>query len=386
MLLKQPFLKKALLGLSVGLLSLAMVPSSMAAPTQMAQDLAKNISSTSSDLKGEKKGPINVFYYSLNDLFINQLSKSLQEEADAKGIALATYDASDDLMRQLSQMQTALSIRRATAPILMNPVDSQNGQAALRTAKQNKSPIIFFNRKPSDNVFKSYKDAWYVGTNPNSAGYYQAEIVMDYFKAHPEMDRNGDGRISYIMLKGDLAHQDTRARSNTFVRSMIDSKVNLKAVDTIVANWSQPVAQLELQNRLNRINLDDVELIVSNNDAMALGALRAIQGEGYNLSLHAKGSNSAKDQVGLKFIPIVGIDAIPAALDEVKRGTMIGTVLNDYKTTAKVLINMSDALINHNDISTDSLGIEISAEDLKTHSIEIPYQKVTKDNVQDFNS
>ena len=314
---------------------------------------------------------ISVFYYSLNDLFINQLSAALQDRALANGIKLRQYDASDDLMRQISQIQSALVINKDGAPILVNPVDTQNGIAALRSARQNKVPIIFFNRKPSDEALASYEDAWYVGSNPSNSGFYQAEIVRDYFKAHPEADRNKDGVISYVMLKGEPSHQDTALRSNTFVRTLLEDGVKLKPIASINANWSQNRAQNEVSTLADRGQLAQIELIVCNNDAMALGAINALQAEGYNIPNTPAGDHS-------KYIPVVGIDALPQALDAVERGTMIGTVFNDYGAVADVMMRITEAYLNGEHITDDILGYTTNG-----HVIDVPYVKVTNENLSE---
>lgn len=59
---------------------------------------------------------------------------------------------------------------------------------------------------------------------------------------------------------------------------------------------------------------DKIEAIISNNDAMAIGAIEALQKYGYN-----KEDKS-------KYIPVFGIDGIPAAKDLINKGVMTGTV------------------------------------------------------------
>lgn len=316
---------------------------------------------------GDAQNPVKVFYYSLNDMFINQLSAALQDRALANHIKLAQYDANDDLMRQVSQIQTALSINRDHTPILVNPVDAQNGTAALRSARKAKVPIIFFNRKPSDEALRQYRDAWYVGTLPASSGTYQAEIVADYLAAHPEMDKNHDGVISYVMLKGEATHQDTSARSNGFVRTLMDKGVKLEQLATTNANWSQSMGQNAMANIIDQKGINSIELVVSNNDAMALGAIVALQAEGYNLP-------EGKDKS--KFVPVVGIDGLPSALDAVERGTMIGTVFNDYSSTADVMIRITTAYLNGEVVTEELLGYPI-----ENQTIYVPYVKVTNDNI-----
>lgn len=326
------------------------------------------VSAAESQAKAENDNTIKVFYYSLNDLYINQLSASLQDLALSQDIKLVQYDANDDLVRQLSQIKTSLGTHKSKNPIMVNPVDTQNGIAALRSAKQNNIPIIFFNRSPSEDSLKTYPDAWYIGTKASSAGVFQAEIVKEYLKAHPEADRNKDGEISYVMLKGESGHQDTDARTNAFLRTMLDSEFKLTQLDSLYAGWSQNRAQNLMTNLISKNGVDKIELVVSNNDAMALGALLALQAEGYN-----KGDAS-------RFIPVVGIDALPRALDEVERGTLIGTVLNDHSSTADVMLRIAKAYLDGQKIDEKLIGYPIS----ETHVINIPYVKVTGQNISEI--
>lgn len=311
---------------------------------------------------------VKVFYYSLNDMFMNQLSNALQDRALANRIKVMQYDANSDLMRQVSQIQTAVSVESGDGcPIIVNPVDTQNGVAALRAAQKANVPVIFFNRQPSDNVLSSYDKAWYVGTHPLSSAHYQAEVVAKYFKAHPEMDKNKDGVISYVMLKGESGHQDTDARSNGFVRSLLEQDFKLDALASVNADWSQSKAQNQMTNIIDQAKIENIELVVANNDAMALGAVLALQAAGYNLP----NTNDAT-----KTIPVVGIDGLPDALDAVERGTMIGTVFNDYNSTADVIMRIAAAYLNGNEVTEELVGYPIV-----NHTVDVPYFEVTNDNI-----
>lgn len=321
-----------------------------------------------SQAKATNDNSIKVFYYSLNDLYISQLSSYLQDLSLSQDIKLVQFDANDDLVRQLNQLKTSLGTSKAKNPVLVNPVDNQNGLAALKTAKQRGVPVIFFNRSPSLDSLKTYKDAWYIGTKSSNAGVFQAEIVQEYLKAHPEMDRNKDGVISYVMIKGESGHQDTDARTNAFIRTMIDKNIEIKPVETLYASWSQTRAQNLMTNLISEKGINSIELVVSNNDAMALGALLALQAEGYNREDKSR------------FIPIVGIDALPRALDEVERGTLIGTVYNDYASTADVMLRIARAYLDKQPIDEKLVGYPIS----DAHVINIPYVKVTGQNVSEL--
>ncbi len=298
----------------------------------------------------------NIFYYSLNDSFVNQFSVQVREAAAASELKLAEFDAGDDLAKQLSQVQTALSQNRY--PLIVNPVDALNGEAVLRNAKRARVPVIFFNRKPSDKVLSSYEDAWYVGTNSNDAGRYQAEILIDYLNAHPQADKNHNGQIEYVLIKGEATHQDTQQRTNTFIRTMMDSGLAGEPLYTGNADWSYSKALTMMREVLFTHKLSEIEAIICNNDEMALGVLNELQAHGYNT-----GDSD-------KFIPLIGIDALPKAIEAVTRNQMVGTVLNDSRSLAEICVKLAKAYCAHQPITEDLIGLPIDG-----HQIEVPYVK-----------
>ena len=127
--------------------------------------------------------------------------------------------------------------------------------------------------------------------------------------------------------------------------------MKLKPLASDNANWSQSAAQNKMAGIIDKVGINNIEVVVANNDAMALGAILALQADGYNLP-------DAQDKS--KFIPVVGIDGLPAALDAVERGTMIGTVFNDYNSTADVMVRIATAYLNGEVITEDLLGFRLS--------------------------
>lgn len=299
----------------------------------------------------------NVFYYSLNDMFVNQLSAQMRTCADQHDVKLSEYDATDDLAKQISQIQMALLQNKD--PLIVNPVDALNGEAALRYAKRAGVPVIFFNRKPSDNALASYDKAWYVGTDSAKAGEYQAEILIDYLHKHPEADRNKDGKIEYVILKGEAMHQDTQTRTSAFIRTMMDSGIAGEPLYSGNANWSYTQALEMMKDIISRNGIDKIEAVICNNDAMALGVLSELQSLGYN-------QQGKKD----KFIPVIGIDATPRAIAAVSRGEMIGTVLNDANAIADICVKIAHAYGEGKPVTEDLVGLPI-----RDRQIDVPYVK-----------
>ena len=78
-----------------------------------------------------------------------------------------------------------------------------------------------------------------------------------------------------------------------------------------------------------------VEAIISNNDAMAIGAIEALQKYGYNTGDKSKN------------IVVVGTDGLPEAIDLINKGIMTGTVIQDPKVAAEMFYAIGINLINN---------------------------------------
>ena len=48
-----------------------------------------------------------------------------------------------------------------------------------------------------------YEYAFYVGADGAQSGRLSGEILAEYFLAHPEADKNGDGTVQYVLIKGE---------------------------------------------------------------------------------------------------------------------------------------------------------------------------------------
>lgn len=327
------------------------------------------------------KNEVHVFYFTLNDMFMSQLSIELQNTAIAKRIKLHQHDANVDAKTQIEQVKHVLETQDKNNPILVNPVDTDTAYVLLELAKDHDTPIIFFNRNPDMTNFSSFDKAWFVGSNAEDAGKIQAQIVISYLQTHPNADKNQDGKINYLIFQGDPAHHDTAIRTNAFINTMRDSQFKLKAIDSIYANWDSNKAQNKMSYIMNHISPNNIELIVSNNDAMALGAIHALYKVGYNIPRGVNVSdddNSNPKAMGatmpkMPYIPVVGIDALPEAIDAVERGTLLGSVYNDANATADVAMRIANLYIYNIPITQERIGYA-----LDDHIIQIPYVRVCR--------
>src|SRR5699024_5594850 len=89
-----------------------------------------------------------------------------------------------------------------------------------------------------------------------------------------------------------------------------------------------------------------IEMIFSNNDNMAFGAITALQEAGYN-----KGDDS-------KYIPVYGVDALEQAITKIEEGTMAGTVRQNNETMANGIITLIKNKLTKDDW-TEGTDLEI---------------------------
>ena len=111
-----------------------------------------------------------------------------------------------------------------------------------------------------------------------------------------------------------------------------------------------------LLSQYSEANKNMVELVIANNDEMALGAVSALQTAGYN-----------KD--GAKVIPVFGVDATTAAKDAFDKGSMIGTIKQDADGMAKAITTIAQNFMNDKE-TFDAIDSE---NVVGTWRVNIPY-------------
>ncbi|EFY06102.1 galactose ABC transporter substrate-binding protein [Succinatimonas hippei] len=301
----------------------------------------------------------DVFYYNLTDSFIANLDKILTQEGSEQGINLKKYNAADDAYAQSETLDIALADKKNT-PLLINLVDSSYaGEFLASLPKDTTRQIIFFNRNVSDAVLASYDNAWFVGTSPRESGRYQAEILVSYLKAHPDYDKNKNGVLDLVMLKGEQTHLDAVLRTQEVLKVLNEQGIKYKVVFSANANWQFQKGFDFMDQAVSSLTFNNIEAVVCNNDAMAMGAITDLNQYGYNL------------EDANKYIPVLGIDAIPEARKAVEEGRMLGTVCNDATKLSEVLVTMVKLDTKDSEEISKAIGLPVLDK-----RISIPYHKI----------
>ena len=300
-----------------------------------------------------------------------------------KNVGLASYNSADpfiaayiDRLRKLSRPSFTLHerdgrnsqmvqneqieemLRRELDLVIINPVDRLGVYPIIRVLKKMGTPVIFFNREPLREDLDLWEKCFYVGTRAEQAGELQARLVMELFGDDPgnlnRFDRNSDGRIQTVILKGEQGHQDAEIRTTVVINSFEERGFQLEVLTSEIADWNREEAYNRMELILNTHG-DRMELILSNNDAMALGAIDRMRKDGWFKDDNGNGKVDREDS---GWIPVVGIDGLSEAEEAIREGYLYGTVLNDSEEQARAIIELAAYLLGRGRYSRLSHPVE----------------------------
>lgn len=311
---------------------------------------------------GAAEPKVGVAIYKFDDTFMTGVRNSIEKNASG----IAKVDIVDSQNSQPTQNDKIdLFLTKKTNALIVNPVDRTAAGVIIDKAKAKETPVVFLNREPLPEDMKKWDKVYYVGAKAEESGTLSGQIVVDYWKANPKADKNGDGVLQYVMLKGEPGHQDAELRTQYSIQAVEDAGIKVEKVAEDTAMWDRVKGQEKMAAFL-AANGDKIEAVFANNDDMALGAIEALKAAGYF--------------TGDKYMPVVGVDATAPALQALEQGTMLGTVLNDAENQGKAAVTLASLLAKGSEVNKDSVGFEIT----DNQYVWIPYQKVTKENAAQF--
>ena len=344
MISRRDFLKaSAVVGATAAMTACGGSSSSTAAST------ASSAAASSTAASAAGSANIGVCIYQFADNFMTLYRTDLEEYLKDMGYSVTIMDGKNDQNTQTEQINTFL--QQGVDVLVINPVQTTSAQTIVDTISPSGTPIVFINREPEKAVLDSYAGkCCYVGADARQSGTYQGELILE---TSTQGDINGDGKITYIMCKGDPENIDAQYRTEYSIKALTDAGKEVECLYEYLDNWDQTTAQQDVANALSQYG-DKIEVVFCNNDAMALGALQSIQQAGRTVG---------------KDIYLVGVDALAEAVQDVLDGNMTGTVLND-------------------DVGQATAAAEATKLYVEGSAVEqyywVDYVKVTKDNASQY--
>ena len=272
---------------------------------------------------------IGISLYRGDDTFINNIRWELEEKAKEyerrRGIkvTLDIQDAKGSQSTQNNQVERFVSLGGDV--LCINPVDRMDASLIIDRAMTAGVPVVFFNRQPVEEDMNRWDRLYYIGVDARETAVLQGKIVVDLYQNRPEaVDLDGDGVVSYVLLEGESSHQDSLIRTEWSIQTLKDGGVPIEKITGGIANWERSQASALTEQWLSEYP-DTIELVVSNNDDMALGAIDAM------------------DRAGAEGINVVGIDGTIPGLEALENKKLLGTVSANKENYAGAMMELAAA-------------------------------------------
>lgn len=305
---------------------------------------------------------MGVAYYDQRDTFLNEMigeMKNRMKEYETEDVEMMMSIREAGGVQRTQNDQVKELIDAGCNVLCVNLVDRADPSEIIDLAREREVPIIFFNREPVAEDLQQWENLYYVGADARQSGVLQGELAAERIRTDKNIDRNKDGKIQYVVLEGEAGHQDAIIRTENAVETLKAQGIELEKLSYQIANWNRAQAENRMEQMLSEYQ-NQIELVLANNDDMALGAIDAYEKRNYTESA----------------LPVFfGIDGTDPGLEAVVNGKLAGTVYNDKEDQAEAIVRLAAALVTEE-------GMEIM-EFEKDKYIYTPYFPVTEENVGD---
>ena len=279
---------------------------------------------------------------SLNAHFYVVLSQYIQQSAEGFGMKFVSADGQDDIIKQITSVEdlTAAGVN----VLILNPLDHKALVPAVNAAV--KSGVLVF-------IVDSYIDPtanYITSIQANNEG--NGELIGEWI-----VNKMGKTKIKAALISGSQGNPIGREKRLGFIRGFSETQLMSQgnADLTIVAqgwgNWTNNGGLKAMEDIL--VANPDINLLVAENDAMGMGALKAINESG-----------KAAD------ITVVGFDGQKEAYELIKEGKFGATAINSPKELARLVVEAVVKYLN---------GEKQIDKVIFTHAV-----LVTKDNVDKY--
>lgn len=249
----------------------------------------------------------------LEDNLTGDYARVLEETLTQSGYQVQILDAGNDQSKQIQQIGKLLE--EETDLLLVEPVMTAEAGEIVKLVKEANVPAIFLQREPDTQVLESWNQLSFVGSGDSKPGQLQGQMVLQL----PDSgDINGDGVISYMVIRGPEGHMDAQSRTEECMQALAEGELQTACLRAGIGDWTRQSGEAVCKLALAEFG-KDVEVVICNNDEMAIGALAAIQDGGRTVG---------------EDIYLLGIDGSQHALVLIRSGELTGTAAQDLQGLA----------------------------------------------------
>lgn len=311
---------------------------------------------TTTSAGGEDTGNKKItLVMSQRDEFLGLLESAAVKAAQDLGYTLTPFDSISDVNKQIQVVETARN--NGEKAIIVNLVDPNIAGDIIEKAGDMK--VVFVNRPPADIALLS-ENVIYVGSDEMTSGKFQGDFLAEKFKAEGKTD------IKYILVNGILGQVSTTNRTSSVLQALADNGINATEASAPVAADYDRATAMDLVGPLLSSGIE-YDAVISNNDAMALGVIEAME----------------QQDIDPSSVPIVGIDATPDGRAAIKAGKMAMSVFQNAEGQGRGSLQAAINLIEGKPVS-EGTGYEVDTEN--PNVIWVPFEPVTPENVDEYDS
>lgn len=317
-----------------------------------------------------KKGTINVgmLFNRYDDIFLAEVRKNLKdiEEENKDKVRFSFFDGKNDTNTGNKIIDSLIQNNIDLLVLSIPDTKIELINEAIYKAKQKSIPVILFNSTPTNmDIIKGYKKSLIIKSDTEQSGILQGNILVDQWNNDKKsIDTNRNNIMQYVMLQGNPNSSQTPIRTNAVLKTIKNAGIETEEIASMVSNWDKETAKSAMETLFLRYG-PKIEVVIANNDAMAIGAIETLQKYGYNTGNK------------LKHIEVVGIDAVPEAQDLTKKGFMLGTITQNPQALAEAVYTVGMNLVadknptDGTDYKFDTTGVTIL----------IPHEKYTANSL-----
>ncbi len=272
----------------------------------------------------------------LNSPFWAAMEQAATREAAAQGVHLVALaaDRETDVERQYQIIENL--IQQDVDAILLAPSGSKELVPAIRKANDAGIPVLLLDTRIDQAAAESVgaRTVTYIGSDNFEGG----AVAGRYLAAK----LGGEGSVAII--EGISGHETADQRRLGFLGGIADFP-GVRVVASQTANWERALAYNVAENLLQAH--PELDAIFAANDEMALGALEAV---------------AAAGRMGQ--VPVVGFDAIPDALANIRSGRLLGSVAQFPGEMGRLGVAHAAALLRDGTVPPEEILTKVEMIDL----------------------
>jgi ribose transport system substrate-binding protein len=250
----------------------------------------------------------------LNAPYFVAQARAVEKAVKERGMKFIYIDAQDDMLKQVANVEDLLA--RGIDLLILNPLDPYGLVPATRTAARAGVPVII--------IDSSIDPAAEFVTNIQSNNLRNGELVGEWLAG-----QMGGRRIKAAVLSGAKGNPVGKERRQGIFRGIIEHQLRTRGESGFElvfqgwGNWTYEGGLTAMEDIL--VANADINVLISEQDAMALGAMQAIEEAG------------RKEDI----LIVAGADGQKEALVKIMNGEQGATGLNNPVLIAEMAVDIA---------------------------------------------